>query len=426
MKYVWELLVICASFMASPAIAQASCIPKELRDSLEASKKAGFDNLTGAKEEFSKAKAAADRLVVGPKKEEANRTASAASKKSADAAIRVAAQSEMVDPLLRLTLCAQHLGHPTDTAPAANPTAQPFNATAQTQATYTAEFADLRNTVKWNQHLLIFLIFLFIAAIILLYILSGTLGKSIDSSLYKCAKGVKEATKTQIDRIQELLAVIPYRAAESMQPTAGKGAPEQPPTPPPSAVSGALMPQQAHHQGGQTDMPPSPGSLISDGNTQPCVAAKATTLPALLPNEEDFDSQFNEAEIWPIVLPMAALIVVTDKNLTTDILTQTFMRTVESSRPGLARKMRKIGFQSISGRVAPDGRETTRDPEMFAVELSGLTLLFTNPRGKYKQSLDTYFEGANMHNWKNCLRAAVVEKTGDNLLTVIERGNCGG
>ena len=452
MIHLWVLLVICAGLMASPAMAEGSCIPKELRNSLEDSKKAALENQKAANAEYLKEKAAADALADGPKKVKANSTALVALKRFADAEVKAKAQSDLADPLIKLAVCVQPSGLLNETAPATNSTAQHHNATAQTQAAYTAEFADLRSTLKLNQQLLIFLIFLFIAAIILLYILLSTLAKHINSSLHKYAMRIKETAETQTDSIRNFLTRIPSRSttetqaapvssktggqsdkmqltpqtAESMHPTAGKAAPAQPATPPPSAVSGALMPQRAHHQGGQIDMPPSPGSLISNGNTQHSAAAKAPAAPAFLVGDEDFDWQLNEPEIWPIVLPMAALIVATDKNLTTAVLTQTLMRTVESSRPGLARKMREIGFQAISGRLAPDGRENTRDPEMFAVELSDRTLLFPSPRGKYKQSLDTYFEGASMHNWKNCLRAAVVQKTGDNLLTVIERGICGG
>ena len=165
---------------------------------------------------------------------------------------------------------------------------------------------------------------------------------------------------------------------------------------------------------------------MANGNPQPHAAGRAKPPIPGLPNEEDFDEQLNENEIWPIVLPIAGNLVETESNLNAASLTQELMRSVESSRPGIARKMRELGFQTISGRLAPDGRETSRNPEMFAVELSGRTLLFPSPRSKYKQSFDTYFDGASMQNWKNCLRPASVQKTGDNLLSVIERGFCGG
>ena len=446
------LLVICAGLMTSPAMAEGSCIPKELRNSLEDGKRAALDNQKAANTDYLKAKAAADALAEGPKKVAASKTAQAASKRYADAEVRAKVQTEIADPLIKLDVCAQPVGLLKETAPATNSTAQYQTATGQTQAAYTAEFADLRSTMKWNQQLLIFQILFSLAAIILLYIVIGTLAKRVNSSLSKYSARIMHAAETQTEAIRNLLTRIPSRpaaethvapqspktgdqshklqtsphAADSMHPTDDKAAPARPATPPQSAVSGAPVPQRAQNQGGLTDMPPSPGALISNGNTQHSAATKAVTAPAFPVSEEDYDWQLNGPEIWPIVLPMAALIVATDRNLTTAVLTMTFIRTVESGRPGIARKMREIGFQSISGRLAPDGRENTRDPEMFAVELSDRTLLFPSPRGKYKQSLDIYFEGASMHNWKNCLRPAVVQKTGDNLLTVIERGICGG
>ena len=79
----------------------------------------------------------------------------------------------------------------------------------------------------------------------------------------------------------------------------------------------------------------------------------------------------------------------------------------------------------ISGRVSPDGREITRDPEMFAIELSGRTLLFPSPRGGYRPAFDAYFERANVASWNRCLQPALMQKVGDNLLSVIARGICG-
>lgn len=434
MKRVFVLMVICAGFMASPALAQTSCIPKELRTSLETSKKAGSEKLQDAKEEYAKAKELADRPIGSREKERAQVASQAAFKKFKDAEIKSSAQNEMAGPLLALAPCPPHA----DTA---------STATAQTQAPYAAEFADLRGTLKWNQRLLIILSFLFIAAIILLYISLRRVAKRIDSSLYDCAIRLKDAAETQTDRIQNFLSRIQARstaethgaplspksggkipktqfspqAAESVEPTAGKAAHEYASTDSLTGSSTRML-QQAHDPPGHAPTSPSQRSH-SNVNTHYGVASKIS--PPLLLGEEDFDGQLAESEIWPIVLPVAGSLVETLPNLDTASLTRELMSEIERSRPGVAKRMRSIGFQAISGRLAQDGRETSRNPEMFAVELPSRILLFPSPRGKYKQAFDTYFEGANNENWKECIQPALVQKTGDNLLSVIERGISG-
>ena len=439
MNQVVALAVICAGFMASPALAQDSCIPKELRDSFDALRTSGSEELKAANEKLEKARGA-DSLAQA--KDKAKSALRVASEKVKEAEIKVKTLAAMAEPFGNLAPCALHLSLAPDMGLATRTPVQPPGAEAHAQTAFAAQLADLRNSVKWNQKLLtflIFLIFLVMTAIVLLYV-----------SLQTFAKRINEAVAAQTDHILRIRARNPSpamaetdaaaaspkasgqslksesgaHAAESMQRSAGKASPKQPPTAL-SPGSGPRIPQQAHDQGGQAHVSPSQGPLISNGNTQYAVAAKAKTAPESLFFEDDVDGQLSESEIWPILLPIAGNLVAAVQNLDSASLTRELMKEIEHSRPSLALRIRSLGFQAISGRLAPDGRETSRFPEMFAVEMAGRILLFPSPRSNYKSSFDAYFEGATTENWRECIQPARVQKTGDNLLSVIDRGISG-
>ena len=415
MKPAWVLLSVFAGFAAPPVMAQINCIPKEVRTSLESSKQGGLDNLSLAQGEYSSAKAAASIITAGDaKKAAADRKVQDGFKKLANAETSVIAQSQMASRLLQLDTCLQPYHSSADTATAASAAAKPLSAKPETTAGYVSGFPELDSKVEWNQRLLIFLIFLFILASALLFVALLRWVKRVDSSLQKCAMRIREVTQTQTEFMHIFSARTPSQSAATQHAVAAspKG-------------SGQIPERQSSAQDRQANVPPFQGTLISNGNTQYAPAAKAKTAPESLFIEDDSDGELSESEIWPILLPMAANLVETVPNLDSASLTRELIKEIECSRPGLAKSILNLGFEAISGRLAPDGRETSRNPEMFAIELTGKILLFPSPRSNYKSSFDAYFEGANTDNWRGCLQAARVQKTGDNLLSVIERGISG-
>jgi hypothetical protein len=170
---------------------------------------------------------------------------------------------------------------------------------------------------------------------------------------------------------------------------------------------------------------PTPQATAHLGGTRPVGGHLAPTTVPVPTSPPDPHEDIRPEQVWALVLPLAANLTETVSGLDSAELTHQLLLQASQLSSAIAQHLKKLGFTHISGRLAPGGKESNRNPEMFAVELFDRTLLFPSPRGKYKQAFDQYFENANSDNWRQCLVPARVQKTGDNLLEVIQRGISG-
>lgn len=395
MNSVLVLAVIWAGFIASPALAQVGCIPKELNESVEALQKSGLEEQKAANEKLKFTESTFQKATDATRRV-AQAAVWAAAENFKLAQMKVKTQLTHVELVRRFTVCPTA----SDSKAAASsvlPDAIP-NATVTTPAADLVALPALHSVAKWNQLLLIFLIFLVMTAVVILCF-----------ALRKIVKGISEADDKQKERFVKIVNLYQSRAtaepgaSTKMRPSAGKATPA-----PPSRDPCNSSLNKAYSEPAQDTMKPvSPESQVNhDG-------------------QDDVDAELNEQEIWPILLPIAGNLVESYPNLDSASLTPKLWEEIKRVRPGLVPRLREIEFKTISGRVSPDGREITRDPEMFAIELSGRTLLFPSPRGGYRPAFDAYFERANVASWNRCLQPALMQKVGDNLLSVIARGICG-
>lgn len=452
MKLILVLAIVSGTLIAAPApaAAQGPCIPKEMRENVEADREASAEELKAARTKFEQAKKL-ETSAPDKDKEKAKNAARAASEKLRDAEIKAAIVNGLSDRVAKFYSCAQ-----------AQPAAPELATAAQTGANsqkaislppgLLSELSEIRSSMRAYMQLLLLLVLLIVASIVGLFLYLRTALRRMDEAASERSRqdGGTPPIRTQAPHAPEPVRppATPSKPSSPtqrvqtgalgsdlpQQPINRQVPPRQPSTSPSTGSIGAGRPQvvggmvDPYRPAGQPQLfppPQAPTPLVSNGNGPDTDTWRKRIQPSAVSGFEDFDEQLSEAEIWPILLPMAANLVETVPNLDSASLTRELLLSIERSSPSLAKNLRRIGFQLISGRLAPNGKEVSRNPEMFAIELPGRTLLFPSPRSRYKQAFDTFFEGATTENWRECIQPARVQKTADNLLEVVERGISG-
>lgn len=420
MNRILVLVVLFAGFIGAPVAAQDSCIPKESRDNAASVKTKAVEELTAARKKLEESKSA-ENSARGKGKDIAKRNTSSAETLVREMEIRESRAVKTADGMAMYSTCATSV-NPTPAIAAAEFTSSGM--VALTKSEDLANLSELSSLARFNKWLLIALVGLVVAAIVgQLLSLRAILKRTNQMAKESSERGSNSSNPSQTVATPENGSSVPQ-----LRPNVADHSPD---------YAGGHAKQDQYASGNAPDRPPpapapqispppfAPIGLISNGNNGDSQTERTSAQAGAVSLIDDFDDQLTEPEIWAILLPQAANLMETLRNLDSANLTRELLASINQTSPSLARNLHRIGFQLISGRLAPNGKEVSRNAEMFAIELAGRTLLFPSPRSKYKQAFDTFFEGANTENWRGCIQPARVQKTVDNLLVVIERGVSG-